>query len=290
MKLLLLPPESYPEIPQEIRVPSARTRNKAIFMVDPSPALSEYHCHELMQHAKMYRIAEFYQLETLKETATSSFFKVVCDCWNSTAKLDVVRYVYGISVDKNKLRLIIVDELTDRVNSLRNSIAFKALLNEIPALAVDLIWNMCMHPPVLSSATDTRYCTFFDCRKTRSTLGSFRSERTVTNDEGEEVMVPILCALIVMVGENYIRRKMIFGQKTPRFNQTHFWSWMKIVQAASRENVEAGWVYQGGQVRWHGIMKTTECHEGILDYLFRTQFLFMLHQSRVRNTGWNKTS
>lgn len=190
MKLLLLPPESYPEIPQEIRVPSARTRNKAIFMVDPSPALSEYHCHELMQHAKMYRIAEFYQLETLKETATSSFFKVVCDCWNSPAKLDVVRYVYGISVDKNKLRLIIVDELTDRVNSLRNSIAFKALLNEIPALAVDLIWNMCMHPPVLSSATDTRYCTFFDCRKTRSTLGSFRSERTVTNDEGEEVMVP----------------------------------------------------------------------------------------------------
>jgi hypothetical protein len=90
-------------------------------------------------HARMYALADFYGVFTLKELAIKKFRGVVQAHWNSKEFAQAVQVVYTTTVAKDSgLRQVVKDVLMNH-NELLKKPEIQAVLREVSGLAFEIL-------------------------------------------------------------------------------------------------------------------------------------------------------
>jgi hypothetical protein len=118
------------------------TENDEIAVVDALNAAS------LLVNAKVYIIAEKYDIQSLKEWAATKYNEVLPATWNSTSFIESARLIFENTPESDRiLRDIIIRKTGEDAKVLFHRGEFNALLKSHGDFAIEVLRDVVFNPP-----------------------------------------------------------------------------------------------------------------------------------------------
>ncbi|KAI9742727.1 MAG: hypothetical protein M1835_003024 [Candelina submexicana] len=109
-----------------------------LYTFDYVPA-SEVKIHPVLLHARVYIIADEFDIPALKMLAKEKFKRIVETDWNNESFSLAVKEIYELLPKDRGLRDVVVQVAREHVKALRDRGDFNAMLKEKPEFTVDLL-------------------------------------------------------------------------------------------------------------------------------------------------------
>ncbi|KAI9809482.1 MAG: hypothetical protein M1826_003896, partial [Phylliscum demangeonii] len=143
--------------------PSSEYEDGAVIRESPPTDLLE--CSALTVHARMYAIADKYQIPGLKDLSKRKFSTTVTDKWNNESFSHAVRVVYNSTPQNDRgLRDVVARIGREHIHALRDRGEFKCVLREVNDFTLNVL-NLAVNdlptrilpaPAVKSTSTPVR--------------------------------------------------------------------------------------------------------------------------------------
>ena len=102
----------------------------------------------LLINAKIYIIADKYNIHSLKEWAVTKYKEVLLATWNSTSFVESARLIYENTLDDDRmLREVIIQKASENVKALFDRGEFVELLRSHGDFAMEVLIDVVFNPP-----------------------------------------------------------------------------------------------------------------------------------------------